>query len=138
MLKKVLWSIFIFHLLSTIATAQTNQQIEIFDINKGKVIKTVQLNSDLQQEVKNFLYEITSIYVKSNPIPNSGFMIRIPLEPNVMVKNRWFYDLVDEVIIIYSGQEEPYLMIYDDENKSYFFTFKGDTAKLLDLLNFKP
>jgi len=137
MIKKVLVYTFIFLLIQTYGIAQTNQQIQIFDISKGKVVKNLQINTDSQQEVEKFLEGITGVYVKLNPIPNNGFMIRIPLEPNVTVKNQWFDDLVDEVTIIFSGEENPYLMVFDDENRPYFLTFKGDTGKLLELLNFK-
>lgn len=138
MVKKVFVFIFIFQLLSTSGIAQTTQQIQIFDIDQDKVIKYVQLNTDVQQEVEEFLEGISGVYAKYNPIPNKGFMIRIPLEPNIMVRNKWFDDLVDEVTIILPSQEAPYLMIFDDENKPFFLTFEGNTEKLLDLLDFKP
>ncbi len=138
MKKKVLSWIIIFHFISIYALAQNNRQIEIFDINKGKVIMNVQPNPDSQQEVKKFLEGITGIFVKYNPIPNKGFMIRVPLEPNIVVENQWFNDQVDEVTIFFSGQEEPYLMIFNDENRSSFFTFEGDTANFLKIINFKP
>lgn len=138
MLKKILVYIFAFHFIATNAMAQTNLQIEIFDIQQGKVIKYVQKDTDIQEEVGKLLEGITGVYVHHNPIPNKGWMIRIPLEPNIMTKNQWFDDLVDEVIIIFTGQESPYLMMFDGENKPYFFTFEGNTANLMALLNFKP
>ncbi|MFT4414577.1 hypothetical protein ACLM5H_12030 [Fredinandcohnia humi] len=138
LIKKVIVYICIFQLISSNGFALTNQQIQIFDINKGKVIKNVQTNTDIQREVENFLEGITGVYVKYNPIPNNGFMIRIPLEPNIMVRTRWFDDLLDEVTIIFTDQENPYLMVFDDENKPYFLTFEGNTVKFLALLNFKP
>jgi len=55
-----------------------------------------------------------------------------------MARNQWFNDLVDEVIIIFSGQEYPYIMVFDNENRPYFFTFESDTVKFMGLLNFKP
>jgi hypothetical protein len=137
-IKKVLVCILVVQLISTNGIAQTNQQIQIFDINKGKVIKVLQMNTDLQQETEKFLEGITGICVKYNPIPNKGFMIRIPLEPTIKVRNQWFNDLVDEVTIIFSGQEKPYLMVFDDENRPYFLTFEGNIGKFLGLLNFKP
>ncbi|WP_318506136.1 hypothetical protein [Bacillus sp. T3] len=137
MIKKVLGSIIIFQLISTITIAQTNRQIEIFDISKGIVIMNVQSNTDSQLEVKKFFKGITGVYVKYNPIPNKGFMVRIPIEPPVMVKNQWFNDLVDEVTIIFSGHENPYLMVFDDENRPHFLTFEGDAAHFLKLLNLK-
>lgn len=138
MVKKVFVFLFIFQLLSTSGIAQTTQQIQIFDIDQDKVIKYVQLNTDVQQEVEKFLEGISGVYAKYNPIPNKGFMIRIPLEPNIMVRNKWFDDLVDEVTIILPSQENPYLMIFDDENKPFFLTFEGNIENLLDLLVFKP
>ncbi|MCC3357034.1 hypothetical protein [Bacillus sp. REN16] len=136
MIKKVLVGIFVLQLISTHAVAETNQQVQIFDISQGKVIKYVEVTTDLQQEVEKFLEGISGVYAKYNPIPNQGFMIRIPLEPNIMVRSQWFDDLVDEVTIIFPKQENPYLMVFDDENNSYFLTFTGDTTKLLSLLNF--
>ncbi len=65
-------------------------------------------------------------------------MIKIPLEPNVTVKNQWFKDLVDEVAIIFPGQVHPYLMVFNNENQPFFFTFQGNTSKFMGLLNFKP
>ncbi|MEH7234655.1 hypothetical protein [Bacillus sp. JJ1562] len=138
MLKNVLLHIFIFQLISTNVMAETNQQIIIFDINQDRVIKHLPINTDIQQEVENLLEGITGVYAKFNPIPNKGTMIRIPLEPNIMVRNQWFDDLLDEVTIIFTDQENPYLMVFDDENKPYFLTFRGDTVKFLTLLNFIP
>ncbi|WP_099364255.1 hypothetical protein [Fredinandcohnia onubensis] len=138
MVKKVFVFLFIFQLLSTNAIAQTNQQIQIFDIDQDKVIKNVQLNTDVQHEVEKFLKGITGVYAKYNPIPTKGFMVRIPLEPNIMVRNKWFDDLVDEVTIILPSQEDPYLMLFDDENKPFFLTIVGNTEKLLEVLDFNP
>ncbi|RFB17225.1 hypothetical protein DZB84_09135 [Bacillus sp. HNG] len=135
MLKRVLLHICIFLLFSPNTMAQT-QEIQIFDINQDMVIKHLPISTDIQQEVEYILKGINGVYVKYNPIPNTGLMIRIPLEPTIMVRTQWFDDLVDEVTLIFTDHESPYLMVFDDENKPYFLTFKGDTIKLLTLLNF--
>jgi hypothetical protein len=138
MIKKVSISFCIFILYTTNAMAQTNNQIQIIDIKKGEVIKSVQKNPDLQQEVAKFLEGITGVYVKLNPYPNNGFVIKTPLEPNIMVKNQWFNDIVDEVMIIFPVQEKPYLLVFDNENQPHFYKFLGNTNKFLGLLNFNP
>ncbi|MEH7387239.1 hypothetical protein V7147_17760 [Bacillus sp. JJ1521] len=138
MINKVLVCLFIFHLISTNPVTPPIQQIEIFDISQDKVIESIQANMAVQQEVKKILDGITGVYAKYNPIPNKGFMIRVPLEPNIMVRSQWFDDLVDEVTIIFPTEEQPYLMIFDDENNSYFLTFEADTTKFLALLDFNP
>ncbi|GAA3313263.1 hypothetical protein GCM10020331_002990 [Ectobacillus funiculus] len=80
------------------------------------------MNTDLQQEIEKFLEGITGICVKYNPIPNKGFMIRIPLEPNIKVRNQWFNDLVDEVtIIFFRSRETIFNGFFDDEKQTIFF-----------------
>ncbi len=138
MIKKLIMCIFILQLMTISAQAQNNHQIEIFEIKKGKVTKRLPLNEEIQEEAENYLNEITGVFVKYNPIPGQGFMIKVPLEPNIMVKNQWINDLVDEVVIIFPGDEEPYLMVHDNENNMHFYTFKGGTDKLLTLINYKP
>ncbi|WP_077618163.1 hypothetical protein [Bacillus sinesaloumensis] len=138
MIKKFLVCFFLLQLFSSNAFAEHNQQIQIFDINQDKVIKQIENNADIQQEVSKYLKNVDGVYTKYNPIPNSGFMVRIPVEPPTMVRSRWFDDLVDEITIIFPTQEAPYLMLFDDENQTYFLTFKGNTDPLLKLLNFNP
>lgn len=136
MIKKVFACLFVFQLITTKGIAPI--KIEIFDVSQGEVIKVISKNPDVQQEAEKFLKHITGVYVKYNPIPTKGFMVRIPLEPNITVRNQWFDDPVDEVTIIFPGYDNPYLMIFNDENTPYFFTFEGDVGELLAMINFMP
>lgn len=136
MIKKILLGIFIITLLSKTVSAETNQYVEVFDIKNDKVIMQVNADIVLQQEAKKFLEGITGVYVKFNPIPKEGYMIKVPLEPSIMVENQWFNDLVNEVIIIFTSEEDPYIMIFDDENRAHFLTSEGDLVQLLLLVNF--
>ena len=136
MLKNLKISFLIFFLITTNATAQSDQ-IEVFDIGKGKVMAEVERNPEIQQEVEKYLKTITGVYPKVRPIPSAGLMVKIPLEPAVKVHNQWLTEIVDEVIIIFPPQEEPHIMVFDDENRSYFFTFKANADTLLKNLNLK-
>jgi hypothetical protein len=120
------------------ARAEGQQKIEIFDIKQKNIIQSSQMNPDIQAEAERFLKEITDIYKKFNPIPNEGYMVRIPLEPSVMVQNQWMHALVNEAVFIFPKEGKPYLMMLDDENIAHFFTFKRDTSALLDHLDFHP
>ncbi|MBS4208662.1 hypothetical protein [Bacillus sp. FJAT-50079] len=130
MIKKIVFCFMILFLSSTVATAQSNQ-VEIFNINNGKIEKNVPLNEDIQQEAGNLINGITDVYRRMEPIPNKGMMIKVPLQPAVLVENSLFHDLVDEVIIIIPPKEDPYLMMFDNENKPHFFTFKGKVDPIL-------
>ncbi len=112
--------------------------VEIFDISKECVVKKTQLTPEIQKEVRNCLGAITNIYTRLNPIPQKGFMVKIPLSPSIAVKNQWLNTLADEVIIIFPEQSVPYLMIFEDGSKPLFLTFEYNTDVLLKSLNFDP
>jgi hypothetical protein len=103
--------------------------IEIFDINKGCVTKKFKSNPAIQKEVQNYLKRITSIYVKFKPIPDKGYMIKIPLKPSVRVKSEWLNDRIHQVIIIFPKQENPYLLVLDDKSRPLFFNFEGNATE---------
>lgn len=119
--------------------AQGTIQLELFDIQQGKVIQTAPSSSAIQDEAQGYLNSIDNIYVKLNPIPEKGVMVKIPLEQSVQVQNKWMNSLVDEIIIIFSKEEKPYLLTFDDENHLHVFTFKnGNTDILLETFNLDP
>lgn len=118
--------------------AEVNSQIEIFEIEKGTVI-TVPSNDLFQLEAVNILKDIKDVYKKLNPIPNKGMMVKIPVNPMIPIQNQWMNSLIDEVIIFFPEDDEPYIMTYDDENNFYFFSInqsKLATEFVFKLLGF--
>jgi len=136
--RKVLLSLipifFLFNLF--IVSAQSITDIELLDIEKNKIIKTAQTNPKIQLEAGKIIKEIDNVVKKLNPIPDKGYMVKIPLGPSLPLENKWVNALVDEVIIIIPEDEKPYLLIFDDENKPYFFTFETKIDTLLNTLDF--
>ncbi|MBT2709281.1 hypothetical protein J7I91_15170 [Pseudomonas sp. ISL-84] len=130
--RKILLSlVYIFFLLNlSIVSAQSSKNIELLDIEKNKITKTAQTNPEIQLEAETIIKEIDDVVKKLKPVPDKGYMIKIPLEPSYRLDNKWMNAMVDEVIIIIPENEKPYLLIFDDENNPYFFTF--DTT--IDLL----
>ncbi|QOY35490.1 hypothetical protein AWH56_022845 [Anaerobacillus isosaccharinicus] len=126
----------IFILISTTVTAQTDKNIFIFNIEKDEIIKTVPTSSLVQKEIENYIVEINNVVRKFNPIPEKGYMIKIPLEPSIQIENKWMNALVDEAVLVIPEGEDPYLLIFNDENNPFFFTFEGKIDELLKLLNF--
>lgn len=120
----------------SMVNAQSNINVKIFHIEKNEIIKTIPTNSKVQVEVTKIIKEIDGVVKHFKPIPDKGYMIKIPIEPPQQVKNKWINDLIDEVTIIIPEEEEPYLLIFDDENKSYFLTFQTKIDTLLNNLNF--
>ncbi|MDQ0156634.1 hypothetical protein [Robertmurraya andreesenii] len=111
--------------------------IEVFHINEGKVVKEVPANDTVHKEVEGILKGITDIFREFEPIPKSGQMVKIPLDPAIKVENQWFHALVSEVILIFPEYENPHLMLFDDENNAFFFTFDASVDRILDELKLK-
>ncbi|GLB61687.1 hypothetical protein [Cytobacillus sp. NCCP-133] len=132
MVRKILLSfVYIFFLLNLqTVNAQNSTNIELLDIEKNKITKTIPTNPEIQLEAERMIKEIDDVVKKLKPVPDKGYMIKIPLEPSHRLENKWMNAMIDEVIIIIAENEKPYLLLFDDENNPYFFTF--DTT--IDLL----
>lgn len=116
-------------------SAQSITEIEIFDIENNN-ITTIPSNPKIQLETKKIINEIDNIVSKFNPIPDKGYLVRIPLTPSFQLENKWVNTVIDEVIIIIPEDEKPYLLIIDYENKPHFFTSKTEMHTLLKTLDF--
>ncbi|MCY6370777.1 hypothetical protein [Clostridium ganghwense] len=137
MIKRAVVTLVIVLLSSTNIYAQGYRHIEIFSINQDKVVKVVQSTSEIQKLAVNYLEGIEGVYGKFDPVPSNGYAIKIPLESPVKIQGRWLNAFVDEVIIIFPEQEDPFLMIFENENRLVCFTFKGNTDALLNSLDFE-
>ena len=125
--------LFLFNLFIVSAESITN--IELLDIEQNKII-TIQAKPKIQLEAKKIIKEVNGVVKKINPFPNKGYMVKIPLKPPLQLESKWVNALIVEVIIIIPEDEKPYLLLFDDENKPYFFTFKTDIDTLLNTLEF--
>ena len=132
----ILFVVALIQLNLSIVNAQNNNLVELLDIEKDEVIKTTPTNANVQVETEKIIKEIDGIVKKFKPIPNKGYMIKIPLEPSYQLKNKWINDLIGEIIIIIPEEEDPYLVTFDDENNPYFFTFDTKISALLNTLEF--
>lgn len=136
---KTLIICFVFFLLAPLASFAEQNPVEIFDIEEGKVVQESSATPDIQKETEKILKSISGVYKNLDPLPKQGVMVKIPLDPSITLKNEWFNDLVNEAVLIFSYEEEdPYILIWDDENHPHFYTFKAPTEKLMKLLKYQP
>lgn len=99
-----------------------NRSIQIYDIDQEMVIKTIAITPFIRKDSEKILQGVNDVYKKFNPLPDKGILVKIPLDPAIQVKNQWINTLVDEMIIFYPEEEEPFILVYDDENNTYFFS----------------
>ncbi|MED4018665.1 hypothetical protein [Sutcliffiella cohnii] len=116
--------------------AEEEKKVEIFDNSISSVVKTFSSSSDIQRETSKIINNINGVYKKLDPIPKTGHMIKVPLVKPVTVSNEWFYHIVEEVIIILPQNEDPHLLLLDDEQFPHFFTFNHGIDDLLSYIDF--
>ncbi|MBP1931231.1 hypothetical protein [Ammoniphilus resinae] len=120
--------VFILQLFGQVAEAS---EIEVFDVSRGKVVKHIVNTPQVQQEIKNMVYTITGMVSDLKIEPNDGYLVKIPMEPPVMIKNQWMDLYAEELILFLSPTSEPKLLIFSDENRPYFVHFNYDISFLL-------
>ncbi|WP_254178683.1 hypothetical protein [Cytobacillus oceanisediminis] len=77
MVHKILLSfIQIFLLMNlVVVNAQTRPNIELLEIEKNEITKTVPTNPKIQFEAVKIIKEIDNVVKKLKPIPDKGYMI---------------------------------------------------------------
>lgn len=107
--------------------------VEIFDIEKGEVVKRLDMNSELRVKAVNILDKISGMYVKVKAFPEKGKIARLPLDPAVEVQNKWLKDYgissVSEVFIIFPEGNRPYLLVLDSNYRPLFFNFEYEVKE---------
>jgi hypothetical protein len=136
MLKKITLVLIILLSISTNILAKEYKYVQIFDPKQDKVVKIIQLNSEIQSLVLSYLEDIDTIYSKNDPIPEDGYAIKIPLTPAVKAEKKCLNALIKEVYIIIPEEEPPFIMLFEKENKLSCFLFRGDIKILSKALAF--
>lgn len=135
MSRNIILFLLLFFVLAPSIHAEDSSHIEVFHIKKGKVVKEIHVNDEIQKDVEKILAGITDIYRGFEPIPKKGHMVKIPLDPAQQVKNEWFHGLVSEVILIFPEYENPHLLVFSDENSPSFFTFHASVDNIVTTLD---
>jgi len=121
---------------SKVIHAEGFKYVEIFDPKQAKVVKVVQLNTEINNMVSTWIKNIDGIYGKNNPVTEDGYAIKIPLNPSVKVQGKWLNTLVNEVYIILPENDPPFFMIFENKDKLSCFPFKGDVNTFSKILDF--
>jgi len=123
-------------------TAERSKNIEVFDITKGEIIISQPSNINIQNEVFNYLKTIKSLYTKVMPFPDKGYVIRVPFNESIRVDQKILNDSgiksVDSLYIILSDKEAPIILILDNQERPYFYTFNASIQPLLEYIKLNP
>ena len=138
MIKKIpiIALLLILFMSSTVVSAQEFNYVEIFNPKQDKVVKVVQLNTEIYNMGSTWIKNIDGIYGENDPVTEDGYAIKIPLNPAIKVDTNWLNALVNEVYIIIPENAPPFLMVFEDKNRLLCFPFNDDINKLSKVLDF--
>jgi len=119
--------------------ANGHQEIKILDIESNNIIHEKNSSAIIDHEVKKALKSIKNITVQANPLPQKGYLIKIPLTTSIHVKNKWLEEYITEVLFVYNIEDnnQSRLILYNDENTPLFFDIQFDFTTLFNELKFE-
>lgn len=125
--------------VTTNVSEYENTKVEIFSVEKGEVIKSLEVSPEIRQEVKNIIKDITGLYSRLRALPSKGYIIRVPLEPPEEINNYWINDFgitsINQVFILFPDNEKPYLLVLDKNGRPIFYNFNTEVEQLLEHLD---
>lgn len=121
------------HLFAT-EPFSADQNIEVFDADKGAVIKILRNSADVQREVGKLLNDL-DFDGKLAVDLSKGTFIKIPLAAPKQINNSRVNEPVKECILILQAGSKPNVMLLT-KSQTYIFTTKRDLTKLLAFMEF--
>lgn len=110
--------------------------IKVLELKTNNIIAEAQASSDFDKYGKKAIKSINNVTVEANPLPKEGFLIKMSFTKPLLIKNKWFNDLVNEVILIYQPKypKNSKVVLYTDENTPMFFDISYDLKGLSEEL----
>jgi hypothetical protein len=111
--------------------------IKVLDIETSTIIREIQNSEEVDKEVETAIRSIKRVTVQANPVSKQGYLLKIPLTKSLKVKNKWFEDIVSEVLLLYNpaSKNQGKIILYNDENTPVFFDIEYDYSNLFEKLN---
>lgn len=121
---------------------QKSGKVEIFDIEAGSVIRSLENSAVFRKEACKYLDSIKGMYGSVKVFPKAGYIVKIPLEPPVKTSGKLpetaGIEYADKIYVIFPLQSKPYLLLLDGQSRPYCFKFGADTDSLQNILPVIP
>lgn len=117
-------------------TVYADECAEIFDIKQERVIKSIEMNEEIKREALKLAGGITGMCMTFRPVPESGYIIGIPIVPSEKLRSTFGSCTVKRLIVIIPEKGDVILGVFDDREKFLFYYIKDNAAEILKKLNF--
>jgi hypothetical protein len=122
---------------TNLKTVNAYDGAEVFDIQKGEVVKLISNSTFLQREVGRWLDSISGHVGSLKVEPDIGIGVKIVLTPPQNIKNQWINGTVTEVVLLISRTETfyPTLLVFTKENSVVAVNIHFDLMTFLKMNN---
>lgn len=121
------------------------EDVEIFSIDQEEVVAKIKSSPEAEAIGLALLESITSLYMDITPIPEKGYIVRLPFAKPVEFTKFWpglnTTTTIHEVFLFFpqdkNGDKKraPYLMILNKDAHPLFFNFNLDIKPFLSMFN---
>lgn len=117
-----------------IGEQNNNTSIQVFDVQKGKVVLTTENNEQFQKFAHSWLAGIKQFAPEVQPDMKATYIFRVPLIPPVSLQVGQTKLHVAEIFMFYYKDKEPLLLVFDENKKPYLFHTSEDVTPFLNFL----
>lgn len=115
------------------AFAPAASEIERFDVRKGTVAARVSSTPDIQEEAGKLLQSLGAAHKVIRADPKDGTVLRIPIQPSQEIRKPGFYAFATEMFLFLPEREDPYILIFSEENEPRLFAVGHPVDRMLQL-----
>ncbi|GAF11948.1 hypothetical protein JCM19045_1089 [Bacillus sp. JCM 19045] len=126
----------LFFSLVFVQSATAASAVEVFTIEKEEVVYSTSINKQIESETTKLLNEAKGLVTKIDPIPKTGYLIKVPLTESFSLNNPWIKSSINQAIFVITDEDSPSFMVINEKNQSIFLYFDGDINPLLQAIDF--
>lgn len=112
--------------------------IEVFSLDEEKVVYQTGGTLKAQHTAQQFIQSIDGLVTAINPLPPSGYLIKVTFDQPYLVKNYWFDATVTQAVFVYEKDHPSSVMLINEDNQSVFFTLSRNVEEFFTIIQFKP
>lgn len=120
--------------LNAMSSPDVKNQVQVFDVKQGHVVKTLDNSSKIQKQVKRILKHVYEFAPEVQPDMKAKYIIRIPVKKGTAIKLNDNSISIKELFIFYYVDKEPLLLVFDENKKPFLFHTKQSIEPLLNAI----
>lgn len=120
----------------TAASAKTASPVQLFDVVRGKVIRSLPNSPVFRSTGESWIASIRGAWGGFRLDPTSGYVLKVPFEPPLNVNNGWYRGEVTELYVMWdpATPHDTRLMLMGRGGSPRMFTIGAEAEAFVEQL----